>query len=54
MTKNIPPMCIAAGNPCRVIRKITDEDVRGYFRNREFDPEAMEEVLAAAERFHKD
>ena len=54
VTKNIPPMCIAAGNPCRVIRKITDEDVRVYFRNREFDPEAMEEVLAAAERFHKD
>ena len=26
VTKDIPPNVIAAGNPCRVIRKITDED----------------------------
>ncbi len=40
VTKDIPEMCIAAGNPCRVIRKITEEDRKYYFRNREFDPEA--------------
>lgn len=27
VTKDIPPMVVAAGSPCRVIRKITDEDI---------------------------
>lgn len=26
VTKNIPPNVIAAGNPCRILRKITNED----------------------------
>ena len=26
VTEDIPPDCIAVGNPCRVLRKITDED----------------------------
>lgn len=26
VTRSIPPMCLAAGNPCRVIREITDAD----------------------------
>ena len=26
ITKDIPPNVIAAGNPCRVIREITEED----------------------------
>ena len=26
VTKDIPPYVIAAGNPCRVIRKISDEE----------------------------
>ena len=33
---------VAAGNPCRVIRQITDEDKKYYFKDREFDPEAWE------------
>lgn len=37
VTKDIPDDTIAAGNPCRVIRKITDEDRKFYFKNREFD-----------------
>lgn len=45
VTKDIPPRVVAAGNPCRVIREITDEDKRFYFKNREFDPEAMEAVM---------
>ncbi|MBO6154874.1 MAG: hypothetical protein J6O60_05510 [Lachnospiraceae bacterium] len=27
VTRDIPPNSFAAGNPCRVIRKITDADV---------------------------
>jgi len=45
VTKDIPPRVIAAGNPCRVIREITDEDKRYCFKKREFDPEAMEAVM---------
>ena len=37
VTKNIPSNCIAAGNPCRVIREITDEDRMYYYKDREFD-----------------
>ena len=40
VTKDIPPYSIAAGNPCRVIRTITDEDRKYYFRDRVFDAEA--------------
>lgn len=32
VTKDIPPYVVAAGNPCRVIREITDED-RIYWEN---------------------
>ncbi|AJA46454.1 galactoside O-acetyltransferase [Clostridium pasteurianum DSM 525 = ATCC 6013] len=35
--KDIPDDVIAAGNPCRVIRKITDIDRKYYFKHREFD-----------------
>ena len=44
VTKDIPEWVIAAGNPCRVIRKITEEDRKYYFRDRKFDEEAWTEV----------
>ncbi|MBU9737394.1 sugar O-acetyltransferase [Diplocloster agilis] len=37
VTKDIPDWSIAAGNPCKVIRKITDADKKLYYRNQEFD-----------------
>ena len=37
VTKDIPDNSVAAGNPCRVIRAITDEDRRFYYKDREFD-----------------
>ncbi len=40
VTKDIPDWVIAAGNPCKVIRRITEEDRKFYFRDREFDAEA--------------
>lgn len=44
VTKDIPEWTIAAGNPCRVIRRITEEDRKFYFRDREFDEEAWEVI----------
>lgn len=39
VTKDIPAWSIAAGNPCRVIRAITEEDKKYYFKDRVFDVE---------------
>ncbi len=44
VTKDIPSGVIAAGNPCRVIREITDDDKKYYFKSREFDEEALKEI----------
>ena len=37
VTKDIPDNVIAAGNPCRVLRKITEADRDFYYRDRRFD-----------------
>ncbi len=44
VTKDIPPNVIAAGNPCRVIREITEEDKKYYYKKNKFDEEALNEV----------
>lgn len=44
VTKDIPDWVVAAGNPCRVIRNITEKDKRYYYRDREFDEEAWEMI----------
>ena len=44
VTKDIPDWYVAAGNPCRLIRKITDEDKRKLFGSEEIDEEAWEEI----------
>lgn len=44
VTKDIPDWSLAAGNPCRVIRKITEEDKKYYYKDREFDEEAWKEI----------
>ena len=44
VTKDIPDWSVAAGNPCRVIRKSTEADRKLYFKDREFDEEAWEQV----------
>lgn len=36
LTKNIPTNVIAAGNPCKVIREITEDDKQYYFKQRRF------------------
>ena len=37
VTKDIPDNVVAVGNPCRVLREITEEDRDYYFRDRKFD-----------------
>lgn len=44
VTRDIPARSVAAGNPCRVIRAITDADRVFYYRDRKFDPEAWADV----------
>lgn len=44
VTKDIPDWVVAVGNPCRVIKQITEDDKKYYYKNREFDPEAWEYI----------
>ena len=37
VTRDLPDNVIAAGNPCRVLRTITEEDRDFYYRDRKFD-----------------
>ncbi|MBQ3627232.1 MAG: hypothetical protein II948_10880, partial [Synergistaceae bacterium] len=42
VTKDIPAWSIAAGNPCKVIRKITQDELFKYFKDLEADPEVKQ------------
>ncbi len=44
VTHDIPANVVAAGSPCRVIREITDEDVKYYFKKRGFSPEELRRI----------
>ena len=44
VTRDIPDWSFAAGNPCRVIRKITEADKRKLFRQEEIDEEAWADI----------
>lgn len=37
VTKDLPDNVIAVGNPCKVVREITEEDRKYYYKNNEFD-----------------
>lgn len=37
VTKDVPDNAVAAGNPARVIRFITEDDRKYYYKDREFD-----------------
>ena len=39
VTKDIESNVVAVGNPCKVLRKITDEDRQYYYKDRKFDVE---------------
>lgn len=44
VTRDIPARSLAAGNPCRVIRTITEADRAFYFKDKRFDEYAWEQV----------
>lgn len=44
VTKDIPDWVIAAGNPCKVIREVTEDDRKYYYKDREFDEEAWKYI----------
>ena len=46
VTHDIPPWSIAAGNPCRAIRTITETDRKKLFKDEEIDAEAWEDIVA--------
>ena len=46
VTKDIPDWCVAAGNPCKVIKKITDDDKKKLFRGEEIDEEAWADIVS--------
>ena len=50
VARDIPDWCIAAGNPCRVVRKITEADRRRLFRAEEIDEEAWEEIVRLSQQ----
>lgn len=37
VTKDLPDNVVAVGNPCQIIREITDEDRDFYYRKERFD-----------------
>lgn len=44
VTKDIPAWSFAAGNPCKVIRKITEEDKEFYYKQCKIDEEILKEI----------
>lgn len=44
VTKDIPDWAVAAGNPCKVLRMITEDDKRRLFRDEEIDDETWTEI----------
>lgn len=50
VTHDIPAWVIAAGNPCRVIRPVTEEDRRKLFRDELIDKEAWADIVSRLNR----
>lgn len=49
VTKDLPAWSVAAGNPCRVIRSITERDRKILFRGEEIDAQAWEDIISRME-----
>jgi len=49
VTRDIPDWTMAAGNPCKVLRKITEADRKHYYKNYDIDEEAWKIIQAKQE-----
>ncbi|MDE6727543.1 MAG: sugar O-acetyltransferase [Oscillospiraceae bacterium] len=47
VTHDIPDNTVAAGNPCKVLREITDNDLKYYFKKREFSADELDFIEGA-------
>ena len=45
VTKDIPDMVVAVGNPCRVIKKISDNDKCYLYKDELIDDEAWDDII---------
>lgn len=50
VTKDIPDWVVAGGNPCKVIRKITDDDKKYLYKNVQFDEESWQDIINSEEK----
>jgi len=41
VTKDLPDNVVAVGNPCRVMRQVSDHDRQYYFKDRQIDPKLL-------------
>jgi len=41
VTKNLPDNVVAVGNPCQVMRQVSDHDRQYYFKDRRIDPKLL-------------
>ena len=51
VTKDIPDWSIAAGNPCKVIRPITEDDKRYLYKKELIDDEAWQDIISGKQFF---
>ncbi|MCP1102776.1 acetyltransferase-like isoleucine patch superfamily enzyme [Aequitasia blattaphilus] len=49
VSKDVPEWVVAVGNPCRVIKEITEADRKYYYKDREFDEEVWEIIKPCRE-----
>ena len=50
VTKDIPDGVVAAGNPCRILKEITEDDRQYYYKNMKFDSDAWNTIVSGSTR----
>ncbi|MBQ7545461.1 MAG: sugar O-acetyltransferase [Clostridia bacterium] len=50
VTKDIPDGVVAAGNPCRILKEITEDDRQYYYKNMRFDSDAWNTIVSGLTR----
>ena len=50
VTKDIPDGVVAAGNPCRILKEITEDDRQYFYKNMKFDSEVWNTIVSGLTR----